>query len=95
MVSGTSSRPEVKSEGFLILFYYIFNCINGTTVAFSSLLNLTVISILTSIYQMFFYLVFSEESPCYEESLNWKIISDNYFAFLKNLLKSPIASISR
>ncbi|KAF6301418.1 ATP binding cassette subfamily A member 13 [Rhinolophus ferrumequinum] len=38
---------------------------------------------------------FSKESPCYEESMNWKIISDNYFAFLKNLLKSPIASISR
>uniref|UniRef100_G3TCM3 ABC transporter domain-containing protein n=1 Tax=Loxodonta africana TaxID=9785 RepID=G3TCM3_LOXAF len=38
---------------------------------------------------------FSEESPCYEENMDWKIISDNYFLFLNNLLKSPIASISR
>ncbi|XP_001496596.3 ATP-binding cassette sub-family A member 13 [Equus caballus] len=40
-------------------------------------------------------LAFSEESPCYEENMDWKIISDNYFAFLNNLLRSPIASISR
>ncbi|KAM5203989.1 ATP-binding cassette sub-family A member 13 isoform 2-T2 [Hipposideros larvatus] len=38
---------------------------------------------------------FSEESPCYKENIDWKIISDNYFAFLKNFLKSPVASISR
>ncbi|XP_053409814.1 ATP-binding cassette sub-family A member 13 [Nycticebus coucang] len=38
---------------------------------------------------------FLEESSCYEENLDWKIISDNYFAFLNNLLKSPIASLAR
>ncbi|XP_075413429.1 ATP-binding cassette sub-family A member 13 [Tenrec ecaudatus] len=38
---------------------------------------------------------FSEESPCYEENMDWKIITDNYFLFLHNLLKSPTASISR
>ncbi|XP_058390822.1 ATP-binding cassette sub-family A member 13 [Diceros bicornis minor] len=38
---------------------------------------------------------FSEDSPCYEENMDWKIISENYFAFFNNLLKSPVASISR
>ncbi|XP_008589199.1 PREDICTED: ATP-binding cassette sub-family A member 13, partial [Galeopterus variegatus] len=38
---------------------------------------------------------FSEESPCYKENMDWKIISDNYFTFLNNLLKSPRLSISR
>ncbi|XP_045876226.1 ATP-binding cassette sub-family A member 13 [Meles meles] len=38
---------------------------------------------------------FSEESPCYEESMDWEAITDNYFTFLGNLLKSPAASISR
>ncbi|KAK2498527.1 hypothetical protein MC885_007046, partial [Smutsia gigantea] len=38
---------------------------------------------------------FSEESPCYEEHMNWKVIIDNYFEFFENLLKSPKASISR
>ncbi|KAM9650814.1 LOW QUALITY PROTEIN: ATP-binding cassette sub-family A member 13 [Trichechus inunguis] len=38
---------------------------------------------------------FSEESPCYEENMDWKIITDNYFLFLNNLFKSPVASISR
>uniref|UniRef100_H0WK14 ATP binding cassette subfamily A member 13 n=1 Tax=Otolemur garnettii TaxID=30611 RepID=H0WK14_OTOGA len=38
---------------------------------------------------------FFEESPCYEENMDWKIISDNYFTFLNNLLKSPVASVSR
>ncbi|XP_074235807.1 ATP-binding cassette sub-family A member 13 isoform X1 [Saimiri boliviensis] len=38
---------------------------------------------------------FSEESPCYEENMDWKIISDNYFQFLNNLFNSPITSISR
>nr|XP_035109261.2 ATP-binding cassette sub-family A member 13 isoform X1 [Callithrix jacchus] len=37
----------------------------------------------------------SEESPCYEENMDWKIISDNYFQFLNNLFNSPITSISR
>ncbi|XP_008050014.1 ATP-binding cassette sub-family A member 13, partial [Carlito syrichta] len=37
---------------------------------------------------------FPEES-CYEENMDWKIISDNYFAFLNHLLKSPVTSISR
>lgn len=41
-----------------------------------------------------FYLAFSEESPCYEENMDWKIISDNYFAFLNNLLKTPKTSLS-
>ncbi|KAL4696272.1 hypothetical protein H8957_001522 [Semnopithecus entellus] len=40
-------------------------------------------------------LAFPEESPCFEENMDWKIISDNYFQFLNNLLKSPTASISR
>uniref|UniRef100_A0A8D1DE14 ABC transporter domain-containing protein n=1 Tax=Sus scrofa TaxID=9823 RepID=A0A8D1DE14_PIG len=40
-------------------------------------------------------LAFSEESPCYEENMDWKIISDNYFAFLNNLLKTPKTSLSR
>uniref|UniRef100_A0A8C5XUF3 ATP binding cassette subfamily A member 13 n=1 Tax=Microcebus murinus TaxID=30608 RepID=A0A8C5XUF3_MICMU len=38
---------------------------------------------------------FSVESPCYEENMDWTTISDNYAAFLNNLLKSPVASISR
>ncbi|XP_025778776.1 ATP-binding cassette sub-family A member 13 [Puma concolor] len=38
---------------------------------------------------------FSEESPCYEENMDWEIITDNYFDFLSNLLKSPAASIAR
>uniref|UniRef100_M3Z391 ATP binding cassette subfamily A member 13 n=1 Tax=Mustela putorius furo TaxID=9669 RepID=M3Z391_MUSPF len=38
---------------------------------------------------------FSEESPCYEENIDWEAITDNYFTFLGNLLKSPAASISR
>ncbi|KAI4584687.1 hypothetical protein MJG53_006221, partial [Ovis ammon polii x Ovis aries] len=38
---------------------------------------------------------FSEESPCYKEHMDWKSISDNYFAFLNNLIKTPIASMSR
>ena len=42
-----------------------------------------------------FCLGFSEESPCYKENMDWKSISDNYFAFLKNLIKTPIASMSR
>ncbi|XP_071071140.1 ATP-binding cassette sub-family A member 13 [Dasypus novemcinctus] len=41
------------------------------------------------------YSAFSEESPCYKANMDWKIIIYNYFAFLNNLLKSPIASISR
>nr|XP_009441009.4 ATP-binding cassette sub-family A member 13 isoform X3 [Pan troglodytes] len=40
-------------------------------------------------------LAFPEESPCFEENMDWKMISDNYFQFLNNLLKSPTASISR
>ncbi|KAF3817062.1 hypothetical protein GH733_013804 [Mirounga leonina] len=36
-----------------------------------------------------------EESPCYEENMDWEVITDNYFTFLRNLLKSPAASISR
>uniref|UniRef100_A0A2K5E9S2 ATP binding cassette subfamily A member 13 n=1 Tax=Aotus nancymaae TaxID=37293 RepID=A0A2K5E9S2_AOTNA len=38
---------------------------------------------------------FSQESPCYEENMDWKIISDNYFQFLNNLFNSPMTSISR
>ncbi|XP_045350209.1 ATP-binding cassette sub-family A member 13 [Leopardus geoffroyi] len=38
---------------------------------------------------------FSEESPCYEENMDWEIITDNYFDFLSNLLKSPAASVAR
>ncbi|XP_045421289.1 ATP-binding cassette sub-family A member 13-like isoform X2 [Lemur catta] len=38
---------------------------------------------------------FSEESPCYEENMDWTTISDNYVAFFYKLLKSPVASISR
>ncbi|XP_073095223.1 ATP-binding cassette sub-family A member 13 [Manis javanica] len=38
---------------------------------------------------------FSEESPCYEEHMDWKVIIDNYFEFFENFFKSPKASISR
>ncbi|XP_038309867.1 ATP-binding cassette sub-family A member 13 [Canis lupus familiaris] len=38
---------------------------------------------------------FSEESPCYGENMDWEVITDNYFTFLSNFLKSPAASISR
>ncbi|XP_070224967.1 ATP-binding cassette sub-family A member 13 [Bos mutus] len=38
---------------------------------------------------------FSEESPCYKENMDWKSISDNYFAFLNNLFRTPTASMSR
>ncbi|XP_023379940.1 ATP-binding cassette sub-family A member 13, partial [Pteropus vampyrus] len=37
----------------------------------------------------------SEASPCYEENMDWKVVSDNYFAFLNNILESPVASASR
>nr|KAF6417721.1 ATP binding cassette subfamily A member 13 [Rousettus aegyptiacus] len=37
----------------------------------------------------------SEASPCYEENVDWKVVSDNYFTFLNNVLKSPVASIPR
>ncbi|XP_010623196.1 ATP-binding cassette sub-family A member 13 [Fukomys damarensis] len=37
----------------------------------------------------------SEDSPCYAENMDWKVISDNYFAFLNNLLTSPGTSTSR
>ncbi|ELK13060.1 ATP-binding cassette sub-family A member 13 [Pteropus alecto] len=36
----------------------------------------------------------SEASPCYEENMDWKVVSDNYFAFLNNILESPVASTS-
>ena len=42
-----------------------------------------------------FHLAFSEESPCYGENMDWEVITDNYFTFLSNFLKSPAASISR
>ena len=95
--SGTSSWPEagVKSEGLLILSCYIFNHVNWNIVAFLTLLDLTFIPNSKSIYEMLSYLAFSEESPCYEENMDWKIIGDNYFAFLNNLIKTPIASISK
>uniref|UniRef100_A0A673SY29 ATP binding cassette subfamily A member 13 n=1 Tax=Suricata suricatta TaxID=37032 RepID=A0A673SY29_SURSU len=38
---------------------------------------------------------FSAESPCYQENMDWEIITDNYFEFLSNLLKSPAVSIAR
>ena len=62
---------------------------------FFALADLTVVSNLRSIYVMPFYLAFSEESPCYEENMDWEIITDNYFDFLSNLLKSPAASVAR
>ncbi|XP_039703060.1 ATP-binding cassette sub-family A member 13 [Pteropus medius] len=37
----------------------------------------------------------SEASPCYEENMDWKVVGDNYFAFLNNILESPVASTSR
>ncbi|XP_048642550.1 ATP-binding cassette sub-family A member 13 [Marmota marmota marmota] len=40
-------------------------------------------------------LAFSKKSPCYAENMDWKIISDNYFTFLNDLLTSPKTSISR
>ncbi|XP_006874597.1 PREDICTED: ATP-binding cassette sub-family A member 13-like [Chrysochloris asiatica] len=40
-------------------------------------------------------IIFSEEYPCYEVNMDWKIISANYLLFLNNLLKSPMISISR
>ncbi|XP_042540867.1 ATP-binding cassette sub-family A member 13 [Dipodomys spectabilis] len=39
--------------------------------------------------------VLSEDSPCYKENMDWKLISNNYFIFLNNLMTSPITSISR
>lgn len=47
------------------------------------------------IYEIFFRLASSEASPCYEENVDWKVVSDNYFTFLNNVLKSPVASIPR
>ncbi|XP_048195511.1 ATP-binding cassette sub-family A member 13 isoform X4 [Perognathus longimembris pacificus] len=40
-------------------------------------------------------MVFSEDSPCYKENMDWKLVSDNYFIFFNNLMKSPITSVSR
>nr|XP_044991908.1 ATP-binding cassette sub-family A member 13 [Jaculus jaculus] len=37
----------------------------------------------------------SEDSPCYAENLDWKVISENYFVFFNNLMKSPRTSIFR
>ncbi|XP_074055133.1 ATP-binding cassette sub-family A member 13 [Macrotis lagotis] len=39
--------------------------------------------------------VTSEKSPCEGAKLDWKVITDTYFMFLKNLLKSPRISVSR
>ncbi|XP_048195510.1 ATP-binding cassette sub-family A member 13 isoform X3 [Perognathus longimembris pacificus] len=39
-------------------------------------------------------MVFSEDSPCYKENMDWKLVSDNYFIFFNNLMKSPITSVS-
>uniref|UniRef100_A0A4X2L2C1 ATP binding cassette subfamily A member 13 n=1 Tax=Vombatus ursinus TaxID=29139 RepID=A0A4X2L2C1_VOMUR len=36
-----------------------------------------------------------EKSPCKGAKLDWKAITDTYFVFLKNLLKSPRMSVSR
>uniref|UniRef100_A0A8D2D2U3 ATP binding cassette subfamily A member 13 n=1 Tax=Sciurus vulgaris TaxID=55149 RepID=A0A8D2D2U3_SCIVU len=37
---------------------------------------------------------FSKNSLCFAENMNWKIIGDNYFSFLNDLLASPKTSIS-
>ncbi|XP_068940595.1 ATP-binding cassette sub-family A member 13 [Petaurus breviceps papuanus] len=37
----------------------------------------------------------SEKSPCKGAKLDWKAITDTYYVFLKNLLKSPRMSVSR
>ncbi|GAB1295812.1 ATP-binding cassette sub-family A member 13 [Apodemus speciosus] len=37
---------------------------------------------------------FSEDSPCYTQDLDWKVIIDNYFVFFNNFKKSPITSIT-
>ncbi|XP_051020674.1 ATP-binding cassette sub-family A member 13 [Acomys russatus] len=37
----------------------------------------------------------SEESPCYTENMDWKVIIDTYFVLFNNFKKSPIASITR
>ncbi|KAF0873265.1 ABCAD protein, partial [Crocuta crocuta] len=38
---------------------------------------------------------FSAESPCYQENMDWEIITDNYFEFLSNLLQSPAVAVAR
>ncbi|XP_043857076.1 ATP-binding cassette sub-family A member 13 [Dromiciops gliroides] len=37
----------------------------------------------------------SENSPCKGAKLDWEVITDTYFVFLKNLLESPRTSVSR
>ncbi|XP_013375964.1 PREDICTED: ATP-binding cassette sub-family A member 13 [Chinchilla lanigera] len=37
----------------------------------------------------------SEDSPCYAENMDWKIISDTYYTFLNNFLTSPVTSAIR
>ncbi|XP_034365421.1 ATP-binding cassette sub-family A member 13 isoform X1 [Arvicanthis niloticus] len=38
---------------------------------------------------------FSEDSPCYIQDMDWKVIIDNYFVFFNNFKKSPITAITR
>ncbi|XP_076402078.1 ATP-binding cassette sub-family A member 13 isoform X1 [Peromyscus maniculatus bairdii] len=38
---------------------------------------------------------FSEDYSCYTQSMDWKVIIDNYFVFFNNVMKSPLTSIAR
>ncbi|XP_060221645.1 ATP-binding cassette sub-family A member 13 isoform X2 [Meriones unguiculatus] len=40
-------------------------------------------------------LSFSEDSPCYPQNMDWKLVVDNYFVFFNNLKKSPITFITK
>ncbi|KAM4874915.1 ATP-binding cassette sub-family A member 13 [Thomomys bottae] len=40
-------------------------------------------------------MIFSKDSPCYKENMDWKHVSNNYFIFVNNVMMSPVTSISR
>lgn len=46
-------------------------------------------------YEMLSYVVFSVDSACYEENMDWGFIRDNDVASLDNVPESPVAAISR
>ncbi|XP_004676587.1 PREDICTED: ATP-binding cassette sub-family A member 13 [Condylura cristata] len=100
---GNSIFPnDCKDQLIAIVFFHIFDKVQ------SSLKQTnywkTSIGFIRKTCEVFYYAnmqcsqnnpAFYEKSPCYEENMDWKFISDNYFLFVNNLLKFPRVSITR
>lgn len=86
----TRSESQVRSISYpLLLYFQVKHAVVFPLARFDCYVQLEFN------IQNAFYLAFSEESPCYEEHMDWKVIIDNYFEFFENFFKSPKASISR